>query len=67
MRTRIQRWGHSLALRIPNPFAIEANLGDQTEVNLTVTNGKLVVAPAAKPGSKPQGSPLPGDQAQFVS
>ncbi len=49
MRTRIQRWGHSLALRIPKPFAIEANLGDQTEVNLTVTNGKLVVAPTAKP------------------
>ena len=38
-----------MALRIPKPFAIEANLGDQTEVNLTVTNGKLVVAPTAKP------------------
>lgn len=49
MRTRIQRWGHSLALRIPKPFAIEAKLGDQTEVNLTVTNGKLVVAPTTKP------------------
>jgi antitoxin MazE len=49
MRTKVQRWGHSLALRIPKPFAIEAKLGDQTEVDLTVTNGKLVVAPATKP------------------
>lgn len=52
MRTRIQRWGHSLALRIPKPFAIEAKLGDQTEVNLTVTNGKLVVAPTTKPAQR---------------
>lgn len=49
MRTRIQRWGHSLALRIPKPFAVEANLGEQSEVDLTVTNGKLVIAPATKP------------------
>ncbi len=49
MRTKIQRWGHSLALRIPKPFAIEAKLGDGTEVDLTVTNRKLVVTPRAKP------------------
>jgi antitoxin MazE len=49
MRTKIQRWGHSLALRIPKPFAIEAKLGEETEVDLTVTNGTLVVAPATKP------------------
>ncbi len=49
MRTKIHRWGHSLALRIPKPFAIEAKLGDRTEVELTVTNGKLVVTPTTKP------------------
>lgn len=49
MRTKIQRWGHSLALRIPKPFAIEAKLGDKTEVDLTVRNGNLVVAPTTKP------------------
>ncbi len=38
-----------MALRIPKPFAIEAKLGDQTEVDLTVTNGKLLVAAASKP------------------
>ena len=49
MRTKIQRWGHSLALRIPKPFAIEAKIGDRTEVDLTVTNGKLVITPMTKP------------------
>ncbi len=49
MRTKIHRWGHSLALRIPKPFAIEAKLGDRTEVELTVTHGKLVVTPTTKP------------------
>lgn len=48
MRTKIQRWGHSLALRIPKPFAIEAKLVDRTEVDLIITNGKLVVTPAAQ-------------------
>ncbi len=50
MRTKIQRWGHSLALRIPKPFAIEVKLCEETEVDLTVTNGTLVVAPVTKPG-----------------
>ena len=48
MRTKIQRWGHSPALRIPKPFAIEAKLVDRTEVDLIITNGKLVVTPAAQ-------------------
>jgi len=38
-----------LALRIPKPFAIEAKLGEETEVDLTVTNGNLVVVAATKP------------------
>lgn len=49
MRTKIQRWGHSLALRIPKPFAIEAKLAEETEVELTLTNGGLIVIVASKP------------------
>jgi antitoxin MazE len=55
MRTKVQRWGHSLALRIPKPFAIEAKLSDQTEVDLTVANGKIIVAPVAKPTERLKG------------
>lgn len=54
MRTKVQRWGHSLAIRIPKPFAIEAKLGEETEVDLTVKNGSLVVAPATKPTQRLQ-------------
>ncbi len=48
MRTRIQRWGHSLAVRIPKPFAKEVRLEERIEVDLTVANGKLLVTPLAK-------------------
>jgi len=48
MRTKIQRWGHSLAVRLPKPFAEEARLAEQAEVDLTLVNGKIVVTPTAK-------------------
>jgi antitoxin MazE len=48
MKTRIQKWGNSLALRIPKPFAEEVHLGEDSAVDVTVRNGKLVVAPLAE-------------------
>lgn len=44
MRTRVQKWGNSLALRIPKSFAQEAGLEEQTAVELSVVDGKLLVA-----------------------
>ncbi len=41
-----------MAVRIPKPFAIEADLADQTEVDLRVTNGKLVIAAPTKPAQR---------------
>ena len=64
MRTKIRRCGHSLAVRIPKPFAIEARLGDQTEVDLVVVDGENRRYPGDEIGSAPQGSPLAGHQAQ---
>jgi antitoxin MazE len=49
MRTRIQKWGNSLALRIPRPFAEDANLSEDAEVDVTLRNGKLVVTPVPEP------------------
>lgn len=49
MRTKIQLWGNSLALRIPRPFAEETGLGRQSEVELSVTKGRLVVVPVKEP------------------
>ncbi|HUP62412.1 MAG TPA: AbrB/MazE/SpoVT family DNA-binding domain-containing protein [Thermoanaerobaculia bacterium] len=49
MKTRIQKWGNSLALRIPKPFAEEAHLAEDSQVDLTVRNGKLLVAAILEP------------------
>lgn len=43
MRTRIQKWGNSLAVRIPKPFAEEARMAEDSTVDVSVRNGKLVV------------------------
>ena len=49
MKTRIQKWGNSLALRIPRPFAKESKLQENSPVDVSVRNGKLVVAPLLEP------------------
>jgi antitoxin MazE len=49
MRTRIQKWGNSLALRVPKAFAAEAQLGQDSAVEISLVNGKLVVSPVAEP------------------
>lgn len=50
MKTRIQRWGNSLALRIPKSFAAEAGLQKETSIELSVSDGKLIITPLAEPG-----------------
>jgi len=49
MRSKVQKWGNSLALRIPKPYAEEAGLSPGTPVELSVQEGKLVVARADAP------------------
>jgi antitoxin MazE len=44
MKTRVQKWGNSLALRIPKSFADEAGLEKETPVEMSLANGKLVIA-----------------------
>jgi len=46
MRTKIQKWGNSLALRIPKPFAIEAGMDKDTPVEISLKQGKLVISKA---------------------
>ena len=47
MRIRVQKWGNSLAVRIPRSFARETALKAGTEVELQLENGRLVIAPVA--------------------
>jgi antitoxin MazE len=49
MRTRVQKWGNSLALRIPKAFALEVGLEKDGEVEISVKKGCLVVEPPVAP------------------
>jgi antitoxin MazE len=45
MKARIQKWGNSLALRIPKSFAAETHLEQGTLVEVSLHDGKLLVTP----------------------
>ena len=45
MQARIQKWGNSLAIRIPKPFALEVGLEQNSLVTVSVSEGKLVLEP----------------------
>ena len=45
MQARIQKWGNSLAIRIPKPFALEVGLEQNSVVVVSVSDGKLVLEP----------------------
>jgi antitoxin MazE len=49
MRIQIQKWGNSLALRIPKSFALETKVGQGSTVELTVKGDSLVVKPVVEP------------------
>ena len=41
MLTKVQKWGNSIALRIPKRFADEIHITADTAVELTIEDGKL--------------------------
>ena len=46
MRTKVQKWGNSLGVRIPRGLAEEVGLGVGTVVSLTAKDGELVLSPS---------------------
>jgi antitoxin MazE len=49
MTTTIQKWGNSLAVRIPKALARDIQLENGSVVNLAVREGKVIIEPAKKP------------------
>ena len=49
MKTRIQKWGNSLAVRIPRAFASDLGLEREATVELVVEDGTLVLKPVVGP------------------
>lgn len=45
MQTKIQKWGNSLALRIPKSFALDMNIKQNELVDLSIGDGKLIITP----------------------
>ncbi len=45
MKAHIQKWGNSLAIRIPKSFAKDIGVGSESEVELSLINGQLVITP----------------------
>ena len=45
MQTTIQKWGNSLAVRIPKAFVKEARVAYGTAVDISVDDGKIVIHP----------------------
>lgn len=45
MRSRISKWGNSLAMRLPRALAEEAGLSDGSDVEITLQDGRIVIAP----------------------
>lgn len=49
MLTKAQKWGNSIALRIPKAFADEMQITVETMVEMRIENGKLVIEPVGRP------------------
>lgn len=48
MVTTVQRWGNSLAIRIPKAFAAQAQLTENSDVNIAVDGDRIIVTPARR-------------------
>ena len=49
MKATLQKWGNSLALRIPKSFADEISVHEGHPVDLSVAKGRLMVVPIKAP------------------
>ncbi len=49
MITKIQKWGNSLAVRIPKVIAADIHLENNTLVEISFVDGQILVKPVARP------------------
>ncbi len=48
MKAKIQKWGNSLAIRIPKSFAVQTEIEQDSIIDLSVIDGKILVEPEKK-------------------
>ena len=49
MLTKVQKWGNSLALRIPKAFALDAQLENDSVVEILLVAVQIVIKPIVAP------------------
>lgn len=49
MKTKAQKWGNSLAVRLPRPVAQQAGIKPDDSLEIQVSKGRVVLTPAATP------------------
>ncbi|WP_240415626.1 AbrB/MazE/SpoVT family DNA-binding domain-containing protein [Paenibacillus periandrae] len=45
MNMKVQKWGNSLGIRIPGPFAEQLNITEGSEVELFLLDKELIIRP----------------------
>jgi len=48
MKATIQKWGNSLAIRIPKNISKDSRVSEGSDINITVENGKIILSPSPK-------------------
>lgn len=48
MRAKVQKWGNSLAIRVPRPFAEELGLSQDSDVDLLLEEHELRIKPTSR-------------------
>lgn len=48
MKTAVQRWGNSLAVRIPRAFAADTGVRDGSEIELSLKGDTMVLRPTRR-------------------
>jgi len=49
MLAKVQKWGNSLALRIPKAFAQDAQLENDSLVEISLVEGQIIITPVKAP------------------
>ena len=48
MKTTVQKWGNSLAVRIPKNITKDTKVSEGSSINIMVENGNIILSPSAK-------------------
>lgn len=48
MEAHVQKWGNSLAVRIPKPLAVQLGLANRSPIEFSLRGQELVITPAKR-------------------